>query len=830
VVVRWDLASDLRPVLDAALKQSYPHLEVLVVDDGSQPDTSGVVAGVAAFDPRVRLVRASGTGAAAALNSALHAATGHYLAFADSRLVWQPGFAADMVGTMLATGARLAYAPVMPPRRPHPLPPARPMTTEALLQHDLAPLGSVVVATSLVADVGGFDESLPGSVGHDLLLRLSRLETPHLVGTVALVRPSEPGGGATSDLQPPGWRACVQAKQLLDWTGATDQPRDRGTVSVVVPILGDLHSAVGWAQLVDGNENLEAVLVGLVSRAQYSVLRAVGRSRRVVVVSSPADTWALLCNLGGLASSGDRLVFVKAGTELGAEAVMAVAGALNDPEVAVAQPINARIDLTVSSAGAYFAPGDVVPSAMLANHPMSDAERLAGVTLPAAYSSVVAVRAADFVGLTGFDPVFANSLAEVDLSLRAQSLGVGHTYLVSAQVTARSQQKAGFPHDLATSAQALVDRWSSPPAGSAACLEVAGFAVVGHRARELGGSQPFTRAYLCQPELAPTRSKAGPNPTLRWALDIAAPATWWGQRWGDRYFAYSLAAALRRLGQQVAVDHREARTRETRRFDDVVLTLRGIDSVPAVPGPLNLMWVISHPDEIGPQEAGSYDKVFAASARWARQRAVDWGIPIEPLLQCTDADLFAPDRGIPDTGPAVLFVGNARQGGSRPVIDYAVAANVPVQIYGSDWERTKASQLVVAKLAPNAELGTLYASAEVVLNDHWGDMARNGFISNRLFDAVACGTRVLSDRVDGIAELFGTSVQFYESPADLAAVLDRPHEAVWPPLAERLATAQRIRAEHSFDNRAAVLLAAAVQALDERSRQGLQRRINKHQP
>ena len=825
VAVRWDLPSELRPVLDAVLTQSYPHLEVLVVDDGSHADTAGVVAGVAAFDPRVRLVTSTDRGAAALLNAALRAATGEYLAFADSRFVWQPGFIADLIGTMAATEARFAYVPVTHPGRSNGRPPAGQVNADALLQQDLAPLGSVVVATGLVERVGGFDESLPGSVGHDLLLRLSQVETPRMVATGALAHAGESGHTADGDLQPAGWRACVQGKQLLDWTGAEDHPRHKGIVSVVVPVLGDLPGAVGWTRLVDGNDTLETVLVGLRSRAQYSVLRALARHRRVVVLSSPADTWALLCNLGGLASTGDRLVFVKAGTELDAGAVVAVARALDDPAVAVAQPINAQIDLTVSTAGAYFAPGNVVPSALLANHAMADAERLAPATLPGAYSSVIAVRTTDFIGLAGFDPVFANSLAEVDLSLRAQALGVGRTELVPAQVTARSQQKVGFPHDLATSAQALVERWSAPPTGSSACLEAAGFAVVGHRARQLGGGQPSARAaYLSQPELAPTRLTAGPHPTLRWAIDIAAPATWWGQRWGDRYFAYSLAAALRRLGQQVAVDHREARNRETRRFDDVVLTLRGIDSVFAVPGPLNLMWVISHPDEIGPDEAASYDRVFAASAQWARQRAADWGIAIEPLLQCTDTGIFAPQRGLPDTGPGVLFVGNARQGGSRPVIDYALAADIPVQIYGSDWERTKASDLVVAKLAPNAGLGQLYASAEVVLNDHWTDMARNGFISNRLFDAVACGARVLSDRVDGIAELFGDSVQFYESPADLAAVLARPRDAVWPSLAERSRTAERVRAEHSFDKRAAQLLASAVQALAERSRQGLQRR------
>ncbi|HEY3410585.1 MAG TPA: glycosyltransferase family A protein, partial [Propionicimonas sp.] len=484
VVVRWDRPPELRTVLDAVLKQTYPHLEVLVVDDGSHADTPGVVAGVAAFDARVRLVSATGRGAAASLNSALRAATGDYLAFADSGLGWQPAFLADMVGTMVATEARFAYAPAGRSNGPSP---AEEITTETLLQHDLLPLGSVLVAASQMARVGDFDESLPGSVGHDLLLRLSRLEAPRRVATETLV-----GNADTATLapQPPGWRACVQARQILDWSMTADRPRDPGIVSVVVPILEDLHAAVGWARLVDGNDNLETVLVGLRSRAQYSVLRAVARQRRVVVLSSPADTWALLCNLGGVASTGERLVFVKAGTELDAQAVVAVARALDDPAVAVAQPINARIDLTVSSAGAYFAPGNVVPSAMLADHAMSDAERLAPAAIPAAYSSVVAVRAADFVGLAGFDPVFANSLAEVDLSLRAQALGVGRTELVLAQVTARSQQKAGFPHDLATSMQALVERWSAPPSGSAACLEAAGFAVVGHRARPLSGSRP----------------------------------------------------------------------------------------------------------------------------------------------------------------------------------------------------------------------------------------------------------------------------------------------------------------------------------------------------
>ena len=33
----------------------------------------------------------------------------------------------------------------------------------------------------------------------------------------------------------------------------------------------------------------------------------------------------------------------------------------------------------------------------------------------------------------------------------------------------------------------------------------------------------------------------------------------------------------------------------------------------------------------------------------------------------------------------------------------------------------------------------------MVLNDHWEDMRAEGFLSNRLFDAVASGARVVTD-------------------------------------------------------------------------------------
>jgi hypothetical protein len=245
-------------------------------------------------------------------------------------------------------------------------------------------------------------------------------------------------------------------------------------------------------------------------------------------------------------------------------------------------------------------------------------------------------------------------------------------------------------------------------------------------------------------------------------------------------------------------------------LEDVVLTLRGLQEVPPSPGVTNLMWVISHPDDVTPWEAAGYDRVFAASESWASERSRRWGIPIEPLLQCTDTQLFRPSRGIVDSGADLLFVGNARSAG-RLSVDYALKAGLELSIFGGGWEGGPASKYVAATYLPNEDLGIAYASSGIVLNDHWGDMAVNGFLSNRLFDAVASGARVLSDAAVGAEELFRGSVRVFQSPQDLADLVRSDRDQSWAGLAVRLENAEWVRREHSFDHRARQLLDAALQ-------------------
>ena len=102
----------------------------------------------------------------------------------------------------------------------------------------------------------------------------------------------------------------------------------------------------------------------------------------------------------------------------------------------------------------------------------------------------------------------------------------------------------------------------------------------------------------------------------------------------------------------------------------------------------------------------------------------------------------------------------------------------------------------------------MYSSVGVLLTDHWDTMHEWGFVANRLFDALACETPVVSEDFPEIAELFQGAVLTYREPGDLEPL-------VRAALADRAAARERaargrelIVARHTFDHRAAQLIDA----------------------
>lgn len=295
---------------------------------------------------------------------------------------------------------------------------------------------------------------------------------------------------------------------------------------------------------------------------------------------------------------------------------------------------------------------------------------------------------------------------------------------------------------------------------------------------------------------------------LRWSIVTSAPKGEAGEQWGDTWFARDLADALERAGQHVKVVSRAGANSDKRIDDDVVVVLRGLRPVepPANRRGVWMLWVISHPDLVTGEEIDSYDAVFAASSTW---KAPD-GRAVMPLLQATAPRRFHPGASPQDSGAPILFVGSTR-GEFRPAVRGALASSRAddLTVYGVGWEEFLPGDRIAGEFVPNESLPREYAGAGIVLNDHHHDMARAGFLSNRLFDAVASGARVLSDGAASIHEVFGPSVVVFESEDDLVHILEQPVDEVFADRTERLDHARRIAAEHSFDARAAVLIERA---------------------
>ncbi len=299
---------------------------------------------------------------------------------------------------------------------------------------------------------------------------------------------------------------------------------------------------------------------------------------------------------------------------------------------------------------------------------------------------------------------------------------------------------------------------------------------------------------------------------LAFAIKIAAPEDE-REVWGDTHFAEGLKAALERLGHSARIDFRNQWYGHSFETEDVVIVLRGLIAYEPKPGRLCFIWTISHPDQVDWAEYDRYSRVYAASASYAALLGTIVSPPVSTLLQATDPARFRPLDDPPDA-PEVLFVGNSR-GVDREVVSWAFEAGHPPEIYGGGWEGRVPPASVKAASIDNTALGGLYAGAGVVLNDHWPSMRAFGLLSNRLFDAVASGARVISDPVPSMAAVFGDAVHPVDDAAGLAQTVGALHAAPRDRARERDAAA-RIHAAHSFDDRARVFVrdAFAVLGLD----------------
>jgi glycosyltransferase involved in cell wall biosynthesis len=170
----------LREAVAAALSQTYDHRELVIVDDGSDPEAIESLRGI--FDLEgIRFLRnPRRLGVSAARNIGVHAARGELIAFLDDDDLWLPGyletgvkaFLADPELGMVRSQLRALDLRTGSSRPIFHLPPGINSLNE-LFEYGCATPSGIMVRKECLTEIGGFDESLSRNEDLDLCLRLA---------------------------------------------------------------------------------------------------------------------------------------------------------------------------------------------------------------------------------------------------------------------------------------------------------------------------------------------------------------------------------------------------------------------------------------------------------------------------------------------------------------------------------------------------------------------------------------------------------------------------------------------------------------------------------
>lgn len=89
IIPTYNRAHLIEATIESVRQQTYPHLEIIIVDDASKDNTEEVVKAIA--DPRIRYIcNETNQKASITRNNGVQSATGDYIAFLDSDDLWFP--------------------------------------------------------------------------------------------------------------------------------------------------------------------------------------------------------------------------------------------------------------------------------------------------------------------------------------------------------------------------------------------------------------------------------------------------------------------------------------------------------------------------------------------------------------------------------------------------------------------------------------------------------------------------------------------------------------------------------------------------------------------
>ena len=169
----------IKETIDSVLNQTFLDFELIVINDGSQDSTLKIVSSI--LDPRLKVFSYPNAGLAATRNRGVSHASGEYISFIDADDLWTPDkLEAQFKALQANPQAAVAYSwtdwidESGQFLRPGGHISVKGDVFATLLVRDFVESGSnPLIRTEALAEVGGFDESLPAVEDWDMWLRLA---------------------------------------------------------------------------------------------------------------------------------------------------------------------------------------------------------------------------------------------------------------------------------------------------------------------------------------------------------------------------------------------------------------------------------------------------------------------------------------------------------------------------------------------------------------------------------------------------------------------------------------------------------------------------------
>lgn len=262
-------------------------------------------------------------------------------------------------------------------------------------------------------------------------------------------------------------QAVRQTYSLVDWDAQCYKLRQSGLVSIIIPVYNQPEVTAACVESLYQNaatERFELILVdnGSATPTQALLQSLASQHANIRLLRNAENlNFAHGCNLGFAASRGAIVVFLNNDTTVTPYWLSPLVAALQRPDIAAVQPKLLYPDGTVQCIGVVFSDksplGYPVYAGMQPAHPWASRSR----RFQAVTGACMALRASDFAGLQGFDPVYVNGQEDIDLCLRFNSLYKKPTGWVAAEsvVIHHESKTPNRFHHVAHNRRTFVRRW-----------------------------------------------------------------------------------------------------------------------------------------------------------------------------------------------------------------------------------------------------------------------------------------------------------------------------------------------------------------------------------